>query len=82
MELDLTKLATLKKVIAEELAVDPCEVTMRASFRRDLGADSLEVLAMVVALEDEFGVTIPDDEALQLLTVQNVADRIAREIAA
>ncbi|MCB0825174.1 MAG: acyl carrier protein [Fimbriimonadaceae bacterium] len=59
----------VKKVVCEELGVSEGEVTETASFTDDLGADSLDVVELVMALEDEFGTEIPDDDVANLKTV-------------
>lgn len=64
------------KVIVEHLGVYPDKVTPQASFIDDLGIDSLDVVELVMALEDEFGVEIPDDEAEKIRTVQDAISYI------
>lgn len=59
----------VKDIIVEQLGVDEEEVTPDASFVDDLGADSLDVVELVMAFEEEFGVEIPDEDAEQLQTV-------------
>jgi len=59
----------VKSIIAEQLGVKPEEVTPAASFVDDLGADSLDTVELVMALEEEFGVEIPDEEAEKIATV-------------
>ncbi len=59
----------IKKIIVDELGVDPSQVTPEASFVDDLGADSLAVVELVMALEKEFGVSIPDEDAEKIKTV-------------
>ena len=59
----------VKSIIAEQLGVKPEEVTPEAKFIDDLGADSLDTVELVMALEEEFGVEIPDEEAEKLVTV-------------
>ncbi len=59
----------VRSIIAEQLGVKPEEVTPQASFIDDLGADSLDTVELVMALEEEFGVEIPDEEAEKLVTV-------------
>ena len=59
----------VRSIIAEQLGVKPEQVTPQASFIDDLGADSLDTVELVMALEEEFGVEIPDEEAEKLLTV-------------
>ena len=59
----------VRAIIAEQLGVKPEEVTPQASFIDDLGADSLDTVELVMALEEEFGIEIPDEEAEKLVTV-------------
>jgi len=59
----------VRSIIAEQLGVKPEEVTPQASFIDDLGADSLDTVELVMALEEEFGIEIPDEEAEKLVTV-------------
>ncbi len=59
----------VKKIIVDRLGVDESEVTMEASFKDDLGADSLDVVELVMELEDEFDMEISDEEAEKITTV-------------
>lgn len=59
----------VKKIVVERLGVDAAQVTPEASFIEDLGADSLDTVELVMALEEKFGMEIPDDEAEKLTTV-------------
>ena len=59
----------VKSIIAEQLGVKPEEVTEEAKFVEDLGADSLDTVELVMALEEEFGVEIPDEDAEKMTTV-------------
>ncbi|MDI6738823.1 MAG: acyl carrier protein [Candidatus Edwardsbacteria bacterium] len=59
----------VKKIVVERLGVDASQVTTEASFIEDLGADSLDTVELVMALEEKFGMEIPDDEAEKLTTV-------------
>ena len=61
--------ARVKKVIAEKLGVDEATIKNDASFVEDLGADSLDTVELVMALEEEFGIEIPDEDAEKLATV-------------
>jgi acyl carrier protein len=66
----------VKKIIAEQLGVEEDEVTPEASFVEDLGADSLDTVELVMALEEEFGIEIPDEDAEKILTVGKALDYI------
>ncbi|KPL04559.1 MAG: acyl carrier protein [candidate division Zixibacteria bacterium SM23_73_2] len=59
----------VKEIIVEQLGVEPAQVTEGASFVNDLGADSLDTVELVMALEEEFGLEIPDEEAEKITTV-------------
>ncbi len=69
-----------KTIIAETLGVDIQEVTPQASFVNDLGADSLDTVELVMALEDHFGIEIPDEDAEKIQTVQQAIDYIKSKI--
>ena len=62
----------VKDIIVEQLGVNPEQVTSQASFIEDLGADSLDIVELVMALEEEFGVEVPDEDAEKLQTVGDV----------
>ncbi|MDO4682546.1 MAG: acyl carrier protein [Lautropia sp.] len=66
--------ARVKKIVAEQLGVNEAEVKNASSFVDDLGADSLDNVELVMALEDEFGTEIPDEEAEKITTVQQAID--------
>jgi len=61
----------VKKIIVEQLGVEEAQVKPEAKFIEDLGADSLDTVELVMALEEEFGLEIPDEEAEKILTVQD-----------
>lgn len=60
----------VKKIVAEQLGVNEADIKNESSFVDDLGADSLDTVELVMALEEEFGVEIPDEEAEKITTVQ------------
>ena len=66
----------VKEIIVEQLGVEANQVTERAKFVEDLGADSLDIVELVMALEEEFGKEIPDEQAEKLLTVGDVVKYI------
>ena len=61
----------VKKIIIDQLGVDEAEVTPEAKFIDDLGADSLDTVELVMALEEEFGIEIPDEDAEKIATVRD-----------
>jgi len=66
----------VKQIIVEQLGVDESEVTAKASFVDDLGADSLDTVELVMAFEEAFDVEIPDEEAEKIRTVQDAISYI------
>ena len=72
----------VKQIISEQLGVDEDEVTTTASFVDDLGADSLDQVELVMALEEKFEIEIPDDDAEKLRTVQDAIDYIEKHAKA
>lgn len=66
----------VKEIIADKLSLDADEITMESSFVDDLGADSLDIVELIMALEDEFDMEIPDEEAEKITTVSNVVEYI------
>jgi acyl carrier protein len=68
----------VKQIIAEQLGVEEAEVTPSASFVDDLGADSLDTVELVMALEENFDIEIPDDAAEKIRTVQDAIDYIEK----
>jgi acyl carrier protein len=76
-----TVLERIKKIVVEQLGVEEQDVVLKASFSDDLGADSLDLVELIMALEEEFSekaqkVEIPDEDAEKILTIQNALDYI------
>lgn len=68
----------VKQIIVDQLGVEPEDVTPAASFVDDLGADSLDRVELVMALEETFGIEIPDEEAEKIATVKDAVDYIQK----
>jgi len=66
----------MQKLIAEKLEIDPAKIALESSFRGDLGADSLDTYELVYAIEEELGVSIPDEKANEFETVKDAYDFI------
>jgi acyl carrier protein len=66
----------VKEIVAEQLGKDVNEITTSASFIDDLGADSLDIVELVMKMEEEFGIEIPDEEAEKIKTVNDVVEYI------
>ncbi|WP_461833301.1 acyl carrier protein [Desulfothermus sp.] len=73
-------LEKIKKIVSEQLDVDPEQVVPEASFVDDLGADSLDLTELIMAMEDEFDMEIDDEEAQKLRTVQDVINYIESKV--
>ncbi|MEH1831346.1 MAG: acyl carrier protein [Nostoc sp.] len=73
----------VKKIVAEQLSVDDkIEITPQSKFMDDLGADSLDTVELVMALEEEFDIEIPDEAAEQIISVQDAVDYINNKVTA
>jgi acyl carrier protein len=70
----------VREIIVEQLGVDPEQVTQEASFVDDLGADSLDTVELVMALEEEFDLEIPDEDAEKMTTVGEAIEYIQRNM--
>lgn len=70
----------IREILVEQLGVKPEEVKLEVSFQDDLGADSLDVVELVMALEEEFDIQIPDEDAEKISTVANAVDYIKAQI--
>lgn len=72
----------VKKLIAEKLEADPGDVVPKASLIDDLGADSLAIVEMIMTMEEEFDIEVPDEEAEQLKTVSDAIEYIKKKTQA
>jgi acyl carrier protein len=70
----------VKHIISEQLGIDEAEITPGASFTDDLGADSLDQVELVMALEEAFNLEISDDDVERMLTVQNATDYVEKHV--
>ncbi|MBQ0026678.1 MAG: acyl carrier protein [Lachnospiraceae bacterium] len=68
----------IQKVVADVLSCDPEQVTAEKSFENDLGADSLDRIEIVMSLEEALGITIPDEEAENIVTVGDAIEKIEK----
>ena len=66
----------VKKIVVEQLSVEPDEVQMTSTFVDDLGADSLDIVELIMAFEEEFNIEIPDEKAEKIKTVEDVVKYI------
>ena len=75
-----TTFERVRKIVVEQLSVDEKEVTPQASFQGDLGADSLDTVELVMALEEEFSVEISDEDAEKIASVQDAVNYIEQRV--
>lgn len=73
-------LSKVKEIVVEQLGVDEEEVTEQASFVDDLGADSLDIVELIMALEEEFDLEIPDEDAEKIVTVADAVNYIKENV--
>jgi acyl carrier protein len=71
----------MKKLISDRLEIEESKITLDSSFRQDLGADSLDTYELVYAIEEELGITIPDEKANEFNTVKDALEFIKTELA-
>ncbi len=69
----------VQKLIAQQFGIDAAKVTMESDLVKDLGADSLDIADLIMTLEDEFGVTVPDEMANDFLIVGNIVNFIDKK---
>ncbi len=77
---DTNLFETIQAVIAEQLEIDVSQVTPEAKFVKDLGADSLDVVELIMALEERFGIEIPDEQAEKIVNVGDVMRYIEKQL--
>ena len=68
----------VQKMLAEQLDIDPEKITPQSEVVKDLGADSLDVVELLMTLEEEFGITLPDSEMENVKTVQDIVDMMEK----
>lgn len=68
----MTIFENVQKLIAQQFSIDPSKVTMQSDLVKDLGADSLDIADLIMTLEDEFGISVPDEVANDLVVVGNI----------
>jgi len=77
---DMDVFERVKGIVVEQLGVDEDEVTMQASFVDDLGADSLDIVELIMAFEEEFDLEIPDEDAENIVTVGDAVEYLQSEL--
>ena len=70
----------VREIIVEQLGVEPDQVKPESNFVDDLGADSLDIVEFIMALEEEFGIEIPDEDVEKIVTVKDVVEYISENI--
>ncbi|OGP13344.1 MAG: acyl carrier protein [Deltaproteobacteria bacterium RIFCSPLOWO2_02_FULL_50_16] len=70
----------IREIIAEQLGLDELEIDKEASFVEDLGADSLDIVELIMAMEEEFDIEIPDDDAEKILTVTDAVNYVSKRM--
>ena len=70
----------IREIIGEQLGLDESEFTRESSFVEDLGADSLDIVELIMAMEEEFDMEIPDEDAEKILTVGNAVDYVSKQL--
>lgn len=76
------KITKVRQIIAEKLGIDEAKVVSEASFVEDLGADSLENVELIMELENQFGIEIPDEEAQKIQTVKDAINYVTDKVEA
>nr|YP_009393125.1 acyl carrier protein [Bostrychia moritziana]ARW61687.1 acyl carrier protein [Bostrychia moritziana] len=79
-ETNLNIFEKVRNIVAQQLGVDKQQVTLEANFAQDLGADSLDTVELVMAIEEEFNITIPDEDAEKIATLNEAVQFIQRAV--
>ena len=74
-------LEQIKKMVADNLGVEESKITENASFKDDLGADSLDVFQIIMGIEEEFDIEIPNEEAEKIVTVGDAVEQIKKAVS-
>lgn len=74
------ELEMLRKIVSEVLSVDPREITPETTFADDLGADSLDLLQIVMGMEESFNIHLPEEDLTDIVTVQDAIDKIQKAV--
>lgn len=75
-DVPMSATARVVEIICDQLTLDPSQVTSDSSFLEDLGADSLDIVQLIMALEEEYGLEVSDEDAEKIRTVQDIVDFI------
>lgn len=70
----------IKKIVAEQLGLEDKELNLKSSFIDDLGADSLDIVELIMALEEEFEIEIPDENAEKIVTLKDAVDYVKQHV--
>ena len=70
----------VKEFIVEQIKIDPDEITLDSNFSKDLEADSLDQVEVLMALEDEYGIEIPDEDAEKFVTIRDIVEYLEKHI--
>ena len=74
----MTTFEKVQEILVDKLGVDASTITLESSIQEDLGADSLSVMEIVMSVEEEFGITVPEEELMSIQTVQDIVSKVER----
>lgn len=72
----MTTFEKVQEILVDKLGVDASTITLESSIQEDLGADSLSVMEIVMSVEEEFGITVPEEELMSIQTVQDIVSKV------